>query len=297
MGRSKKSSTTTDTGISNTTEVKCETTDVRVPAARRRAGNKTDTVVTDAAAGVQPVQSRSKKKSGENSDSNISMVSCHICRRTYKAGSKGIRDFSLQIKIDERACKIENRKICESCLRRIPDFLAGAIHLACNIPKEEFDRGFLYPPFSYSLESRTSRTSGSITRNAGSVATHTSREGNSGNCGASTRVVQPKRTKRNKEDAVYGYNEQDPGNKSEDSSIPIKADKPVRRRKTGTGESEKAADSTSTKPKEGTEGSGSGFKIEIPKPTRRRKTLEEKIAERAEKIKAERRAARESKKK
>lgn len=110
-------------------------------------------------------------------------------------------------------------------------------------------------------------------------------------------MVQPRRTKRNKEDAVYGYNEQDPGNKSEDSSIPIKADKPVRRRKTGTGGSEKAADSTSTKPKEGTEGSGSGFKIEIPKPTRRRKTLEEKIAERAEKIKAERRAARESKKK
>lgn len=225
------------------------------------------------------------------------MVSCHICRRTYKAGSKGIRDFSLQIKIDERACKIENRKICESCLRRIPDFLAGAIHLACNIPKEEFDRGFLYPPFSYSLESRTSRTSGSSTRNTGNIGTHTSREGNGGNCGASTRVVQPKRTKRTKEEAVYGYNEQDPGNKSEDGSIQIKANRPVRRRKTGTGESEKETDSTSQESKERIEDSGSGFKIEIPKPTKRRKTLEEKIAERAEKIKAERRAARESKKK
>lgn len=110
-------------------------------------------------------------------------------------------------------------------------------------------------------------------------------------------MVQPKRTKRTKEETVYGYNEQDPGNKSEDSSIPIKANKPVRRRKTGTGESEKETDSTSQESKERIENSGSGFKIEIPKPTRRRKTLEEKIAERAEKIKAERRAARESKKK
>lgn len=294
MGRSKKTSTTTDIGISNTAEVKCETTDVRVPAARRRAGNKTDTVVADAVAGVQPIQSRSKKKSGEGSDSNISMVSCHICRRTYKAGSKGIRDFSLQIKIDERACKIENRKICESCLRRIPDFLAGAIHLACNVPKEEFDRGFLYPPFSYSLESRNT---GSSAKNERSVRTHTSREGDSGDCGASTRTVQSKRIKRTKEESVLGHNEQDPGNKSEDSSTRVKASKPGRRSKAETGESEKAADSTSTKSKAGTEGSGSGFKIEIPKPTRRRKTLEEKIAERAEKIKAERRAVRESKKK
>lgn len=294
MGRSKKTSTTTDIGISNTAEVKCETTDVRVPAARRRAGNKTDTVVADAVAGVQPIQSRSKKKSGEGSDSNISMVSCHICRRTYKAGSKGIRDFSLQIKIDERACKIENRKICESCLRRIPDFLAGAIHLACNVPKEEFDRGFLYPPFSYSLESRNT---GSSAKNERSVRTHTSREGDSGDCGASTRTVQSKRIKRTKEESVLGHNEQDPGNKSEDSSTRVKASKPGRRSKAGTGESEKETDSTSQESKERIEDSGSGFKIEIPKPTRRRKTLEEKIAERAEKIKAERRAARESKKK
>lgn len=110
-------------------------------------------------------------------------------------------------------------------------------------------------------------------------------------------MVQPKRTKRTKEETVYGYNEQDPGNKSEDGSIQIKANRPVRRRKTGTGEGEKETDSTSQESKERIEDSGSGFKIEIPKPTKRRKTLEEKIAERAEKIKAERRAARESKKK
>lgn len=80
---------------------------------------------------------------------------CRICGREFPKRSKSVVQSAIKITIGERVIELKEGAICKECVTQIPNFLAGAIHLAFNVPKESFNRKFLYPPFNFSLEKPT----------------------------------------------------------------------------------------------------------------------------------------------
>lgn len=88
-------------------------------------------------------------------EGNEGVQACRICGREFPKRSKSVVRSAIKITIGERAIELKEGVICKECITQIPNFLAGAIHLAFNVPKELFNRKFLYPPFNFSLEKHT----------------------------------------------------------------------------------------------------------------------------------------------
>ena len=79
---------------------------------------------------------------------------CCICGRVHKSRSAEIQPVDIRFSIGTRTITLNGEYMCMECVSQIPNFLAGALHFAFNMPKDAFKRGFLYPPFE--LEMRES---------------------------------------------------------------------------------------------------------------------------------------------
>lgn len=80
---------------------------------------------------------------------------CRICGREFPKRSKSVVQSAIHISIGERVIDLKEGALCKECLAQLPNFLAGAIHLAFSVPKESFNRKFLYPPFNFTLDKPT----------------------------------------------------------------------------------------------------------------------------------------------
>ena len=109
-------------------------------------------VVTATATESKSAPLKSTVEKQPETDINDGVQMCRICGREFPKRSKSVVQSAIKITIGERVIELKEGVICKECVTQIPNFLAGAIHLAFNVPKESFNRKFLYPPFNFSLE-------------------------------------------------------------------------------------------------------------------------------------------------
>lgn len=76
---------------------------------------------------------------------------CCICGSVSKQRSQSLQRVDLRFSIGTRELKLVNKWMCMECVKQLPNFIAGALHFAFNIPKDQFLRGFLYPPLELAL--------------------------------------------------------------------------------------------------------------------------------------------------
>ena len=76
---------------------------------------------------------------------------CCICGRVHKSRSAEIQPVDIRFSIGTRTINLAGEYMCMDCISQIPNFLAGALHFAFNMPKDAFKRGFLYPPFELDM--------------------------------------------------------------------------------------------------------------------------------------------------
>ena len=77
---------------------------------------------------------------------------CCVCGRVHRARSQDIQRLDLRISIGTRFLSIADEYMCMECISQLPNFLAGALHFAFNMPVEKFKRGFMYPPIELELK-------------------------------------------------------------------------------------------------------------------------------------------------
>ena len=76
---------------------------------------------------------------------------CCICGRVHKSRSAEIQPVDIRFSIGTRTINLNGEYMCMDCITQLPNFLAGALHFAFNMPKDAFKRCFLYPPFELDM--------------------------------------------------------------------------------------------------------------------------------------------------
>ena len=123
---------------------------------RRRTRKSTEDTPSATSTAEQPVQIKRRGRAPAERDSRGDIIpagsaECCICGAVSKQRSASLQRVDIRFNIGTRGINLSNKWMCMECVKQLPNLLAGALHFAFNIPKDQFLRGFLYPPFELEM--------------------------------------------------------------------------------------------------------------------------------------------------